>query len=391
MLRVAIIYYMWPHYRSAVVEALDRSERIAYTFMGSGETFEGIPHMGPERFRRFRRAPFRRIRGRFFWQSEAVRAALSQDFDAIIYLADPNILSNWMAAGLSRLRRVPVLFWGHGWRKPERGVKRLFRNAYYRLSNRLLVYTERAKRLGTETGFPAARITTVYNSLDLHAADKVVARIEAGTLTDIDPRALFAERDRPLLICTARLIAACRFDLLIDAASLLAARGKPMNVLLVGDGPVREEITALARERGVDLHLYGACYDEEAIGQLIYGADLTVSPGKIGLTAMHSLMYGTPAITHDNLDQQMPEVEAINPGTTGLLFAQGDARSLADAIEGWFAEKRDRATDRVTARAEVHAKWNPDVQAGIIEEAVIDLIGCVRPASPVLVRSDKPA
>lgn len=381
MLRVAIIYNMWPHYRAAVVEALDRSPDIAYTFLGSGETFEGIPHMATERFRRFRKAPVRRILGRFFWQPEAIKAALSNDFDAIIYLGDPNILSTWIAAGISRLRRVPVLFWAHGWRRPEHGIKRLARNIFFGFANQLLVYAERAKRLGANAGFPADRITTVYNSLDLRSADEVVSRIEAGTLANVDPRALFEARDPMLLICTARLIESCRFDLLIEAVSLLGKRGQSANVLLVGDGPERDKIAALAKERGVNLHLFGACYDETVIGQLIYGSDLTVSPGKIGLTAMHSLMYGTPAITHDNLDQQMPEVEAIEPGVTGMLFAQGDATSLADAIEAWHAAGRERAAIRSAARAEVHRKWNPDVQAAIIGHAIFALTGPTRAAA----------
>lgn len=372
ILRVAVIYYIWPNYRSSVVRAMDRSKRITYTFMSGGEAFEGIPHMKIDEFRSFKRARYRKI-GRFLWQPGAISAALSNDYDAIIYLGDPNILSTWIAASISRIRGRSVLFWTHGWRRPEPKLKRLLRNLYFRLAHRLLVYAERAKRLGADSGYPSTRITTVYNSLDLEAADDVVARIEAGTLVSINPRSLFEDPNRPLIVCTARLIAACRFDLLIEAAALLTQYNIPVNVLLVGEGPERETIQTLANERGVALHLFGACYDEEVTGQLIYGSDLTVSPGKIGLTAMHSLMYGTPAITHDNLDQQMPEVEAIAPGRTGMLFAQDSAESLANAIRDWLAAGLDRDAIRTLARAEVHKKWNPTTQAEIIENEVISL------------------
>jgi glycosyltransferase involved in cell wall biosynthesis len=365
---------MWPHYREAVVAAMDRSQHVSYTFMGSGEAFEGIPHMQAEQFRRFLPAPFKRFWRRFSWQPDAIRAALSNDYDAIIYLADFQILSTWLAAAICRLRDRPVLFWGHGWRRRDWWAKWLVRSTFYRLSHRLLVYAERGRKLGADEGFPANRIITVYNSLDLQRADGVVARIEAGTVSDVDPRSFFRDRARPLLIFTARLIPACRFDLLIEAAALLGQWGVPVNVLLVGEGPECERIATLAHELGIDLHLYGACYEENVIGQLIYKADLTVSPGKIGLTAMHSLMYGTPAITHDNLDKQMPEVEAIKPGVTGMLFSEGSAASLAEAIKQWLATGRDRSAIRDAARAEVRHKWNPDVQAAIIERAVLDLI-----------------
>jgi glycosyltransferase involved in cell wall biosynthesis len=379
VIRVAVIYFLWPHYRAAVVRAMDRSSPVAYTFMSDPRSFEGIPHMPLECFESFRPAPFHRLFGRFFWQPEALRAALNDEFDAIIFLGDPNILSTWVAAAICRLRGVPVLFWAHGWRQEERGPRRLVRNLFFRLANRLLVYAERAKRLGARSGYPDERITPVYNSLDVDAADLVVAQIENGSLATADPGGLFEHEERPLIVCTARLTRACRFDLLVEAAALLARKGKPINILLIGDGAESRSLAELARQRDVDLHLFGACYDERVIGQLIYRSDLTVSPGKIGLTAMHSLMYGTPAITHDDLDEQMPEVEALTDGVTGKLFRRGDATSLADAIGEWLGAGRDRAALRAACRAAVHDKWNPHVQAQIIERAVLELVGRKQP------------
>lgn len=372
-LRVAVIYHLWPHYRRAVMEAMDRSARIDYTFYGSGEPYQGIKHADPAAVKRFVRAPFT-FRGGKMWQPAAVTAATAGGYDAIIYLSDPNFASTWVGAALARLKRVPVLFWGHGWLRQETGAKKAFRAAFYKLADHLLVYAERAKVLGVASGAKAARITTVYNSLDTAVGDRIVARIEAGELDDVRPQALFAEPARPLLICTARITDLCRFDLLIDAAARLTARGRPVNVLLVGDGPARPSLEAQAQAAGIDVHFYGACYDEEVTGQLIYRSDITVSPGKIGLTAMHSLMYGTPAITHDDLDWQMPEVEAIEPGVSGALFRHGDAESLADAIAGWLDAAHDRATVRAACRRVIHAKWNPQTQAELIERAVLETV-----------------
>ena len=44
-----------------------------------------------------------------------------------------------------------------------------------------------------------------------------------------------------------------------------------------------------------------------------------VSPGNVGLTAIHSLSYGTPVLTHNNFNNQMPEVESIQPGFNGYF------------------------------------------------------------------------
>jgi glycosyltransferase involved in cell wall biosynthesis len=373
-LRVAVVYHAWPHYRQPVMQAMDRSRSVAYDFFGSGEPLEGVPHAETGAVARFVRAPFRRI-GKLLWQPDAIRAARDTRYQAIILFADPNFASTWIAAALARLRGVPVLFWGHGWLRPENGGKRAVRRAYFGLAHRFLVYGERGKRLGVAAGHAPERITVVYNSLDVARADAVIAGIESGAMASVHPQAFFAEPARPLLICTARLTAKCRFDLLLAAAALLEREGLAVNVLLVGDGPERESLVRQAAELGVALHVFGSCHDEEIVGQLLYRADLTVSPGKIGLTAMHSLMYGTPAITHGDFDAQMPEVEAIEPGHTGAFFARDDAGDLAATIAQWLGSAPPRAHVRERSRAAIRAKWTPQAQARIIEATVLEVAG----------------
>jgi glycosyltransferase involved in cell wall biosynthesis len=294
--------------------------------------------------------------------------ALSGEFDALILMGNPNYLSTWIAAAAARLRGTPVLFWTHGWLRPERRTKAMIRRLFYRLADRLLLYGERARALGLAQGFAPERLTVIYNSLDVARADAIIARIDRVDRLFAPPQQMFAAPERPLVICTARMTPLCRFDLLIEAAARLAAQGRPINILLVGDGPSREPLERLSARLGIDVHFAGAVYDEDRLGEWLHAADLTVSPGKIGLTAIHSLMYGTPAITHANLDDQMPEVEAIVPGETGALFRQGDIDDLATTIDQWLSA--DRETVRAACRLMVHGKWNPAAQANAIAAAI---------------------
>lgn len=376
--RVAVVYHAWPHYREPVMRAMDRSRAIAYDFHGSGEPLEGVLHADTRAVARFVKAPFRR-RGNWVWQWGAVRAAFDPRYQAIVLLADPNFASTWVAAAIARLRGIPVLFWGHGWLRPEARAKRRVRRAFFALANRFLVYAERGKRLGVAAGFAAERITVVYNSLDVPRADAIIADIESagdGAENGAErPQDLFPHPQRPLLICTARLTAKCRFDLLLAAAARLGEREQPVNVLLIGDGPERAALEHQACDAGVSVHFFGACHEEETVGPLIYHADLTVSPGKIGLTAMHSLMYGTPAVTHGDFDAQMPEVEAIEDGRTGAFFRRDDAADLADTIAAWLRSAPPRSQVRAAARAAIRAKWTPQAQARIIEHAILEVAG----------------
>src|SRR5436309_723071 len=80
----------------------------------------------------------------------------------------------------------------------------------------------------------------------------------------------------PILICTARLTKACRFDMLLNAQRLLLAQGHPVNVVLVGDGPERAALQDAAKDLGRAVRFYGECYDEPTLARLIMAADITV-------------------------------------------------------------------------------------------------------------------
>ena len=175
------------------------------------------------------------------------------------------------------------------------------------------------------------------------------------------------------VVFIGRLTSVKRFDLLIDAVALLKRRGEQVNVTFVGDGAERQNMEKRVDELGIreQVWFYGACYDERKNAELIYNADVCVSPGNIGLTAMHVLMFGCPAITNDDFDHQMPEFEAIQEGRSGAFFRAGDSASLADVMSRWFAtHSEDREDVRKACYDVIDSKWNPHNQIRILKEVL---------------------
>lgn len=114
---------------------------------------------------------------------------------------------------------------------------------------------------------------------------------------------------------------------------------------------------------------YGACYDEKPNAELIYNADLCVAPGNVGLTAMHTMVFGTPVISHNDFKWQMPEFEAIHPNETGDFFEYKNTESLASTISNWFSvHKSDRAEVRRFCYHEIDTQWNPNFQIKVIRK-----------------------
>ena len=373
MIAVNVIYHHFPHYRAAVIHELATHGKHNYKFWGSLHDFCGIKAYQGNDIIKINPLEFKQ-HGRF-WQLKGYwPAVFDNDTDALIILSNPNLLTSWVIAIIGRIIGKKIIFWGHGWLKMESWPKSSFRKFYYHLSHMILVYGERAKSIGISSGYPAEKIKVIYNSLNFDASIKSLKKIEDSNYNKASlTQSFFQTPTLPLIICTARITHACRFDILFNASAELTKQDRPVNILLVGEGPEEKKLIKLAKQLSINVHFLGACYDEDILARLIYWSDLTVSPGKIGLTAIHSLTYGTPAITHDDFDSQMPEVEVIKPGITGDLFKHGDYIDLALKMQSWMDLKKNRSAIRHDCQAVICAQWNPENQRRLIDQAISDL------------------
>lgn len=370
---VSVVYHFFPHYRAPVLRALSASTKFKYEFWGATEALEGIePFSGDEQviispLRLTNRGSRMSIAG--YW-----RAVRDRKTSAIIILGNPNIRATWLIAAAARALGKKVFYWTHGWLKPEPRTKRWVRNFYYGLAHGVLVYGDRARLLAQQSGFPSDKVRPIYNSLDWSASAPLYAGLQKGDQVKIRTGAS-PWPELPLLICTARLTKLCRFDLLLSAMAALEGQGRPVSLILVGEGPERARLEAMSRELGVRVQFLGAIYDEAQLAPLIYASDLTVSPGKVGLTAMHSLTYGTPVITHGDLDAQMPEVEAIVPGETGAFFEKDDVADLTRAIAEWLDKPGERQALRDRCRQIIQDRYTPEAQRRLIEAVLTEALG----------------
>lgn len=162
--------------------------------------------------------------------------------------------------------------------------------------------------------------------------------------------------------------------MLVDAVAELKTKGENYNLVFVGNGLEGENLKARVKRLGLtdEVWFYGACYDEKTNAELIYNADLCVAPGNVGLTAMHTMVFGTPVISHNDFKWQMPEFEAIKPGVTGDFFERNSVQSLTCIISKWFTEKKDKRDEvRQACYKEIDTNWNPYYQMDIIKKNLI--------------------
>ncbi len=140
------------------------------------------------------------------------------------------------------------------------------------------------------------------------------------------------------VICVARLAETKGHADLFRAFSLLAPELPDLRLELVGDGPERERLTALAAELGISdrARFHGALPAEE-VRRILAESDLFVlasvqdaSGGRDGIpvSLMEAMASGLPVVTTEL--SGIPEL--VENGRTGLLVQPGDPAGLAAAI-----------------------------------------------------------
>lgn len=355
---LCLLYNFAQHYRTEIFRLMDRELGCDFVF---GDRYLDVRKMDYSLLRNVREVKNRRILGACYYQPGTV--SLVRSYRKIFALADPYCLSTWMILFLAPFFGTRVYLWTHGMYGKEGRLRIALMRLACRLSEGVFLYGNRARELMIAEGVDACKLHVIYNSL---AYD-----VQRALREQLRPQPLFADRfrnDDPNLVFVGRLTEVKRLDLLLAAVARLSGRGRQVNVTLIGDGVCREGLAAQARRLGITdrVWFFGPCYDERRLSEMIYNADLCVSPGNVGLTAMHALMFGTPVVTHDDFACQMPEFEAVERGKTGAFFTRGDVDSLADTIDGWFAAGRDRERIRAACYEVIDTYYNPHYQIEVM-------------------------
>lgn len=356
-MKIAIITPNLAHYRKNLYNIFDAEETMEFIHYADEREHEGIATLPPSQLKNFRSAHTIKL-GFLIWQRGVLRAAFDKKIDRYVFTGDYRFLSTWIASIIIRFRKKPLFFWTMGWRKPETGPKKLVRNIFYALANKLMLYSPAGKNLGTRQGFPSSKMEVVFNSVTNLGKSEINKDFSAKKISSVG--------------AVSRLTPAKKLPLLLDAVSILNRRGTPVKVILAGSGPDQEKLELKAQELNLECEFTGAIYSSEEIREFYNKIDITVVPASIGLATIQSLAHGVPVITDDALFNHGPEVAAIIDGITGGHYAAENALDLADQIEKWIAQLT-QSTDETAQRCreEVQNHWTPQAQA----DRMIKVIG----------------
>lgn len=365
--KICLIYNFAQHYRLGVFKRIDQELNSDFYF---GDKLGDIKKIDYKELRGYK-GELKNIRliSNFYWQKGAIKVFF-KNYDKFIILGEYYCISTWLILLLSKFTSKKILLWTHGWYGKESSFISFVKKFFFSLADGILLYGNYSKDLMIKEGFKEEKLYVIYNSLNYENQLEIRKELKPSNIyTD------YFGNDLPVLIFIGRLTKVKQLQLLIEAKWRLDKSGTPTNLVIIGDGEERENLEAYVEqiELNNSVKFVGQLYNETLIAEYLFNADLCVSPGNVGLTAMHSLMFGTPVITHDNFPYQMPEFEAIEKGFTGDFFEYNNVISLVDIIKKWFLIKNNRDEIRNKCFQIIDSKYNPDFQIMEISKALKEI------------------
>jgi len=342
-MKVVIIENIAPLYRFTLWQKLTKVSDPEYYFVSSAKSLNGIAVIDPRYARKSVQEGGLRwhfIRNlillkRVIWQFGSIPFALKSDFDAYVFLGEMNILSIWISAIICRLRKKNVLFWGHGLYGNEGYIKKRIRLLFYKIPHGHFIYNERSRELMIKEGFDSKKLFVIYNSLDYDYHKSLLNSVTEEELLTLKKTLFPKNPDSPIVIFIGRLTAEKKIQQLLQSIKYIIDDGKKINCIIIGNGENDLALKKLATDLNVNnfVKFYGPCYDEKENAMLLSVADCCVSPGNVGLNAIHSLSFGTPVITHNDLNHQNPEISSVIENITGELFEYNNVGNLVDQMK----------------------------------------------------------
>jgi len=216
---------------------------------------------------------------------------------------------------------------------------RALEDAMSRYADVLIPNSEAGRQLLIERGLPASRIRVIYNGINLERLSPNPSEVAAIR------RQLGAGPGSKVVGMLASLTPAKGQDVLLRAAGALSEGHPELRYALVGDGPLRGELEALAHRLGLSDRVVFFGYRRN-VADFLGAFDLLVSASRdnegCSNSVLEAMALGRPVVATDVGGNR----ELIRDGVTGYLVEPDDPASLAAKLSwllGHWAEATELA------------------------------------------------
>lgn len=277
----------------------------------------------------------RSIFGFLIWQSGTLAIKIEKD-DIVIVSGAPRYVTNLLFFLRAKRVGAKTIWWSHFVSGGQLTLLGRLRLAVGSTADAMLFYTDRELEEYHRSLNP--RRGQVFGALN--------NGIDTNPALSLRKRYVSQDRARRILFI-GRATKKAEFEILLQAL----ADDRCQDVLLAAVGVACGDWAPVARHLGVSerVSFHGVVTDESEIALIANECRLFVYPGAVGLSLIHALAYGLPAIIGSGYCGHMPEAAAFEAGGNGVCFVRGDSGSLAATIAKVIQD--EALLDRLSAGA----------------------------------------
>ena len=270
-----------------------------------------------------------RIKGReILWFPKSIEIIKKETFDVVIADYYTRLLSIWPMQSIQHRKKRGFILWGIGFHQYPTPLIDKIRLIMVKRTDALLLYSDKEKKRYQRLGVPKEKCFVTQNTVDIEGIDAGVALCTTKKINEC--RKKVGSTEGPVLMHIGRLAKNKRIDLLIKVMPNLKTTWSKIQLVLIGEGPEKNELQRLADELSISRHIHflGSITDHKLLAPWVLSSDLIVAPAQIGLLAPMAHAYKRTLVISDVPEHRGPELQAFIPGTTGLEYRYQDLKSL---------------------------------------------------------------
>jgi len=322
-MNVLLQYLSLPDYRRSLFSELSEDQRIDFEIVcGKSSPYPFLKNYIPSQ-----KTEVTYIRNKYIkfgkktltWQQNIFKTIANRKPDCVIMLGvDPTIISNLPLFLYLKVLGIKILWWSHGTLGHQGIIGKLFRIFFYRLSDGILLYNKDGEERLIKYNIDKQKLFVVNNCINGESYKNATIN-------------LFKKKIK--IIFSGRLESRKKLEILIQAIKIFKERKIQVELDIIGTGMLQHSLEILVKDNKIEKEVtfHGSVYGKEA-DRLISNANVGVIPGDAGLSVIHYMARGLPAITNNNLKRHGPEVSAIQNGENGYFFEDDNYNDLVEKI-----------------------------------------------------------
>lgn len=218
-------------------------------------------------------------------------------------------------------------------------------------------------------GIPAEKVIRIHNGIEV---DHYLPQDQSGLREGIR-RKFDVGEDTLLIGAIGRLVWQKGFEHLVQAVPKVMNKFPQTKVLIVGEGPLRDNLEALAQKLRIEKHIIFANFRSD-VKEILSALDILIVP---------SLLEGFPMVTLEGMAMAKPIIATAIDGIreqiidlkSGILIPPRDPDAITDAIIRLRKDRNFAQNLGLEARLRVEEHFTVEKMVAETEKVYLSLLG----------------